>query len=182
VTKKDRKMRFHVHKVVSTLQVMVLAFLMLLTFSSSASSINSDKQKIKNVLIKFHQAAASANFETYFDLLSRDAIFLGTDASERWTKEAFKEYVRPAFSKGNGWLYTPKQQNIKVIKQGQVAFFDELLSSESYGVCRSSGILINTSKGWKISQYNLSIPIPNALAKELSQKIKSFQEAEFNDD
>jgi ketosteroid isomerase-like protein len=116
-------MYFHVHKAASTLQVIVLVFLMLFIFSSSASSINSDKQKIKNVLIKFHQAAASANFETYFDLLSRDAIFLGTDASERWTKEAFKEYVRPAFSKGNGWLYTPKQQNIKVIKQGQVAFF-----------------------------------------------------------
>jgi ketosteroid isomerase-like protein len=183
--KKDRKMRFHVHKVLSTLQVIVLAFLMLLTFSSSASSAsstNSDKQKIKNVLIKFHQAAASANFETYFDLLSRDAIFLGTDASERWTKEAFKEYVRPAFSKGNGWLYTPRQQNIGVIKKGQVAFFDELLSSESYGICRSSGILIKTSKGWKISQYNLSIPIPNELAKEFSQKIKSFQKADLNDD
>jgi ketosteroid isomerase-like protein len=168
-------MRFHVHKVLSTLQVIVLAFLMLLTFSSSASSTNSDKQKIKNVLIKFHQAAASANFETYFDLLSRDAIFLGTDASERWTKEAFKEYVRPAFSKGNGWLYTPRQQNIVVIKKGQVAFFDELLSSESYGICRSSGILINTSKGWKISQYNLSILYQMSWRKNLVKKSNLFK-------
>lgn len=174
-------MHFHFSKVASTLQVFLWALLMLFTVSSSASSNNNDKQKIKNVLIKFHQAAASANFETYFDLLSHDAVFLGTDASERWTKEAFKEYVRPAFSKGNGWLYTPRQQNVEVIKQGQVAFFDELLSSESYGLCRSSGILINTAKGWKISQYNLSIPIPNGLAKEFSQKIKSFQEADLND-
>ena len=179
-------MVFRVRKAPYSLLVIGLTLVAMLSFSNSANSlnsvnsVNSDKQQIKTVLNRFHQAAASANFEVYFDLLSHNAIFLGTDASERWTKDAFKDYVRPAFSKGNGWLYTPSQQNIEVIKHRQVAFFDELLSSESYGTCRSSGILIKTPLGWKISQYNLSIPIPNSLAKDVTNKIKSFQKVVLN--
>jgi len=91
----------------------------------------------------------------------------------------------PYFSKGRGWLYTPTERNITLIdstqvdstqiKSKQVAFFDELLFSKSYGVCRGSGVLINTSAGWKISQYNLSIPMPNGIAKALVKQIKDFE-------
>jgi ketosteroid isomerase-like protein len=146
---------------------------MLMSFISSAAN---DKQDIDKALNSFHQAAANAQAKPYFDLLSQDAIFLGTDASERWTKEEFKAFVVPYFSKGTGWLYTPKQRNISLVKKGQVAFFDELLFSESYGTCRGSGVLIKTGQGWKISQYNLSIPMPNGLAKALVEQIKSFEQ------
>ncbi|NQZ28585.1 MAG: nuclear transport factor 2 family protein [Colwellia sp.] len=135
-----------------------------------------DKQSITKVLNSFHQAAADAKAKPYFDLFSDDAIFLGTDASERWSKDEFKAFVVPYFSKGTGWLYTPTERNISLLKAGQVAFFDELLSSEIYGTCRGSGVLINTEQGWKISQYNLSIPMPNGLAKALVQQIKSFEQ------
>ena len=145
----------------------------LLSFNALAAT---NEQNIAKVLNSFHQAAANAEAKPYFDLLSEDAIFLGTDASERWSKEQFKEFVVPYFSKGTGWLYTPKQRNISVLKKGQVAFFDELLSSEIYGTCRGTGVLINTEQGWKISQYNLSIPMPNGLAKALVQQIKTFEQ------
>jgi hypothetical protein len=42
-----------------------------------------------------------------------------------------------------------------------------LLDSASYGECRGSGVLRQVGGDWKIAQYNLSIPIPNALAKLL---------------
>lgn len=145
----------------------------LLSFSCSAAS---DEQSIDKVLNSFHQAAADAQEKPYFDLLSQDAIFLGTDASERWSKEEFKAFVVPYFSKGKGWLYTPTERNISLVKQGQVAFFDELLFSESYGICRGSGVLIKTEQGWKISQYNLSIPMPNGLAKALVKQIQMFEQ------
>ncbi|KGJ87921.1 nuclear transport factor 2 family protein [Colwellia psychrerythraea] len=134
-----------------------------------------DEKNIAKVLNSFHQAAASAKAKPYFDLLSEDAIFLGTDASERWSKEQYKDFVVPYFSKGTGWLYIPTERNISIIQAGQVAFFDELLFSESYGSCRGSGILIKTAQGWKISQYNLSIPMPNGLAKALVTQIKSYE-------
>lgn len=145
----------------------------LLSFSCFAMS---DEQSIDKVLNSFHQAAADAQAKPYFNLLSQDAIFLGTDANERWSKEEFKAFVVPYFLKGKGWLYTPTERNISLVKQGQVAFFDELLFSESYGTCRGSGILIKTEQGWKISQYNLSIPMPNGLAKALVKQIKMFEQ------
>jgi len=150
--------------------------LSVVSFSSIADEkTKSEKSSIDNVLNNFHQTAADAEAEAYFDLLSEDAIFLGTDASERWTKEEFKAFVVPYFSKGQGWLYTPTQRNISLIERGQVAFFDELLASESYGTCRGSGILIKTQQGWKISQYNLSIPMPNGIAKALVKQIKALE-------
>jgi ketosteroid isomerase-like protein len=144
-------------------------------FSASALA-ESDEARIAATLNSFHQAAADAEATTYFNLLSDDAVFLGTDASERWTKAEFESFVVPYFSKGQGWLYTPTERHISLVKLGQVAFFDELLLSDSYGVCRGSGILIKTQQGWKISQYNLSIPMPNGLAKSLVGQIKSFEQ------
>jgi len=138
-------------------------------------STSTDKHSIEQVLNAFHQAAADAEAKPYFDLLSDDSIFLGTDATERWTKEEFKAFVVPYFSKGQGWLYTPVQRNISLLETEQVAFFDELLDSEGYGTCRGSGVLIKTKHGWKISQYNLSIPMPNGVAKALVKQIKVFE-------
>ena len=145
----------------------------LLSFFSFAAS---DEQNIDLVLNNFHQAAADAQAKPYFNLLSQDAIFLGTDATERWSKEEFKAFVVPYFSQGKGWLYTPVERNVTVLKQGQVAFFDEILFSKSYGTCRGSGLLVKTDQGWKISQYNLSIPMPNGLAKALVKQIKTFEQ------
>ena len=145
----------------------------MLSFLSFAAS---DEQNIDLVLNNFHQAAADAQAKPYFNLLSHDAIFLGTDATERWSKEEFKAFVVPYFSQGKGWLYTPVERNITVLKQGQVAFFDEILFSKSYGTCRGSGLLVKTDQGWKISQYNLSIPMPNGLAKALVKQIKTFEQ------
>lgn len=50
---------------------------------------------------------------------------------------------------------------------GATAWFDELLSNDAYGTCRGSGVLLLTGSGWRIAQYNLSIPIPNDLAAEI---------------
>lgn len=133
-----------------------------------------DKASIETALNEFHRAAANAKTKPYLDLLTADAIFLGTDASERWTKEQFKAFVVPYFSKGKGWLYTPTQRNISLVESKEVAFFDELLQNSSYGTCRGSGVLVKTPNGWKISQYNLSIPMPNGIAKALVKQIEAF--------
>jgi hypothetical protein len=143
--------------------------------SFADDNVELEKISIDKVLNSFHQAAADSKEKPYFDLLSEDAIFLGTDASERWTKEAFKAFVVPYFSKGEGWLYTPLKRNISFRESNKFAFFDELLSSKTYGTCRGSGVLIKTKHGWKISQYNLSIPMPNGIAKALVKQVKDFE-------
>jgi ketosteroid isomerase-like protein len=166
----------------TTMFCCVLLFLCT-SFSSLAEknaklNIGSDTQiqKIDKVLNKYHQTAAKGQLEAYFDLFTDDAVLMGTDGSERWNVEEFKAYVTPFFSKGIGWLYTPKERHINFVDTGKVAFFDELLFSESYGNCRGTGVLINTKDGWKIAQYSLSVPMPNDLAKSLIKQIKLFEQ------
>ena len=125
------------------------------------------------VLDRFHKAAAKAQFADYFDCLSDDAIYLGTDATERWTVAQFKAFVKPYFDKGRGWTYDKVERHILVSADGKHASFDELLDNASYGRCRGTGVLRLVDGHWKIEQYHLTIPVPNDLAKEVVKMIKA---------
>jgi hypothetical protein len=135
-----------------------------------------DEQLINELLDNFHQAAAEAKTEVYLSSLTEDAIFLGTDGNERWNKQQFTAYVLPYFNQDKGWLYVVKERNISLLKQNTVAFFDEILENSTYGYCRGSGVLVQTSKGWKISQYSLSVLVPNDVAKKITEQIKNYEQ------
>ena len=120
----------------------------------------------------FHAAASRADGEAYFDLLAEDAIFLGTDPGERWTREAFRGYAEPHFRQGRGWTYVPRDRHVHVSADGTLAWFDEALDNASYGVCRGTGVLRRDDGRWRIVQYSLSIPIPNDLAREVVDRIR----------
>ena len=111
-----------------------------------------------------HAAAAAADFDRYFGHFARASVFLGTDATERWTLEQFKAYARPAFRPGGGWTYHPRGRVVTFTPDGRTAFFDELLDNAGLGETRGSGVLVLEDGEWKVAQYNLSIPIPNELA------------------
>jgi len=132
---------------------------------------------IAAVLDAFHAAAARADEAAYFALLAEDAVFLGTDATERWPKAAFREYAHPHFAAGRGWRFDPGARRIALSADGRVAWFDELLASESYGECRGSGVLERLDGRWLIRQYHLTIPIPNALAGEIVARIREHAAA-----
>jgi hypothetical protein len=153
-----------------------LLMLSLFLFSLS-SSANGD---INKVLDTFHQAAADADQKLYFSLLDEQAVFLGTDGNERWTRKEFYDFVTPYFSKGRGWAYKSRQRNITLISTGingeQLAFFDELLDNSNYGECRGTGVVRLTSQGWKILQYNLSIPIPNGISSKVVGEIEKYRQ------
>jgi len=137
------------------------------------------KTSIILVLNAFHEAAAKAQFETYFSHFAPHAVFLGTDAAERWTVDEFKAYVAPHFAKGKGWTYIARERHISfpedTAKAPEFAWFDELLDSKSYGTARGTGLLVRQGNDWKIAQYSLSFPIPNELAKTMTETIKAFE-------
>ena len=114
-----------------------------------------------------HAAAAQADGEAYFALFTPDARFIGTDATERWTLTEFRAYAEPYFARGQGWTYTPVERSVTLapIQCMCIAWFDEVLDSESYGVTRGSGVLRKTRAGWKIEQYVLSFAVPNDKAR-----------------
>ena len=132
---------------------------------------------IDAVLDGFHTAASKADGETYFGYFHKDGVFLGTDKTERWSVEAFKAFAEPYFSKGKGWTYISQKRHISLSVDGQTAWFDEELHNEKYGNTRGSGVLIKQDNQWKITQYVLSFPIPNAVAKDAIELIKNHEES-----
>jgi ketosteroid isomerase-like protein len=132
-----------------------------------------EEDAIASVLDLLHEAASRAEGERYFALFADDAIFFGTDAEERWTVEEFRGYAEPFFEQGQGWTYRVEERHVFVGPGGHVAWFDEDLFNEKYGRCRGTGVLTKAADGWKISQYNLTIPIPNDLASAVVEMIRS---------
>jgi ketosteroid isomerase-like protein len=129
---------------------------------------------INEVLDQWHEAASKADYETYFRLMDENAIFIGTDATERWTKPEFEVYAKPHFDKGKAWSFTSLERTIYVDNHGKIAWFDELLDT-SFKICRGSGILNKTESVWKISHYVLSMTVPNELAKEVVNQKDSIE-------
>lgn len=128
--------------------------------------VDSEKSKIHVNLDLWHNAAAEANFDAYFNLMTSDGVFIGTDATENWQNNAFKNFSKPYFDKGKAWNFTPLQRNIYVSKDSEIAWFDELLDTQM-GICRGSGIMKVEDGQWKVSHYVLSITIPNDQVKQI---------------
>ena len=143
-----------------------------------AATSNGAEEAIGAVLDTFHSAASEADGELYFGLFTDDAVFIGTDVTERWSIGQFKAFAEPYFSKGQGWTYVPGERHVDILPGEGTAQFDELLSNESYGTCRGAGVLVLTPEGWRISQYCLTIPIPNELARDIVRLIKEFETAQ----
>jgi ketosteroid isomerase-like protein len=138
-------------------------------------NVDDPKAAISRSLDAFHKAAADADFDAYFARFAPDAVFLGTDATERWTLEEFKTYCKPHFDKGRGWSYTLVEgsRNITVAESKTVAWFDELLDNAKYGRCRGSGVLRKIGDDWRIAQYNLALMVPNDAAKDVVALIRA---------
>lgn len=118
------------------------------------------KEDVNLLLTNWHKAASEANFENYFEAMDSISVFIGTDASEIWSKKEFKAFSKPYFDKGKAWDFKILDRTIYTNRTGNFAWFDELLMTWM-GTCRGSGVLEKTDNKWKIKHYVLSIPIPN---------------------
>lgn len=152
----------------------LLGLALCLAAVTSARAQTPREAAVSAVLDSLHAHAAHARFDPYFALFTDDAVFLGTDATERWTVDQFKAYAKPLFDRGRGWTYTMTERHIAFTPDGHTAWFDELLDNAALGTCRGSGVLVHTAGGWKIAQYNLTIPIPNALARDVVARIRAL--------
>ncbi len=130
---------------------------------------------VAGVLDAWHAAAAAADEERYFSYFAPDAVFLGTDPGERWTRDEFRAWAHPHFAKGKAWSFRATSRRITLAPDHTVAWFDESLDTPNLGPCRGSGVLVATKDGWRIAQYNLSIPIPNALTDEFKKRIEEYE-------
>jgi hypothetical protein len=139
---------------------------------------------VEQTLDAFHKAASEADGKTYFGLFvsSNAAYFIGTDATERWSVEEFRKYAAPHFARGQGWTYRPRNRHVYHSTDGSVAWFNEMLDNDRFGTARGSGVLVveednneeqtEKRRKWKVAQYHLTVPIPNALMDKVVEMIR----------
>jgi hypothetical protein len=121
----------------------------------------------------WHLAASRADFGGFFDAMGDSSIYIGTDATERWTKPEFISYSKPYFDRGKAWTFHPYDRDIHLSDDGQYVWFSELLTTRM-GICRGSGIIRATPSGWKIEQYHLSVTVPNDLMQDFIKLVDDF--------
>lgn len=151
----------------------LVAFMLLTTAGlTSALCAADDETAVGRVLDALHERAARADFDGYFDLYHPGAVFLGTDPTEHWTLAELRAYARPHFEQGRGWIYRPTERVIHTA--GDAAWFEERLQHETYGETRGTGVLLKTDDVWRVAQYNLTLPIPNALFRDISATVADY--------
>lgn len=156
------------------LWLLLISFVLLLSACEQPQrNLNPSEEEVHAVLDDWHKAAADADFERYFNHFHSDSsIFMGTDATERWTVPEFKAYAKPHFDKGDAWNFSPVERHLYFSDNGMTAWFDESLDTPNLGPARGTGVLIKEDTTWKIAHYNLSITIPNAIADTVVKQVE----------
>ncbi len=142
--------------------------------SNNPAGNEDDKKQIAAMLDSFNLEAARADYTGYFNNYTSDAIFIGTDATERWNKEQFMVWAKPYFDRGKAWNFKSIDRHIYIDENKNTAWFDELLNTQMK-ICRGSGVVVKKGNEWKIQQYVLSMTMPNNQINE-ALKLKTFME------
>ncbi len=146
-----------------------------LDLNEKATSDNSDK--IHQLLDSLNATAARADYNKYFSYFTTTATYNGTDATENWDKNSFMDWAKPYFDAKTTWNFKSIKRNIYFGENDNIAWFDELLSTQMK-ICRGSGVVVKQHNEWKIQQYVLSMTIPNSKLDEIV-KIKTAEEDEI---
>lgn len=132
---------------------------------------------VHRALDDFNDAAAKADEDRYFGLFAPEGVFLGTDPTERWTLDEFKKFAMPYFKqRDSAWIYVPQQRWVNVSPSGEAAWFHERVGNASYGDCRGSGTLRKIDGRWRITLYDLTIPVPNDIAPGVVRQIREWKD------
>ena len=154
----------------------VFILVTLVSCKSNQVQSSSSQNNVNAAVTAWHKAASEANYDNYFNLMTDDAIFIGTDANENWNKKAFQIYAKPHFDKGKAWNFKTLERHVYFDKTMQMAWFDELLDTQMK-ICRGSGILVKENKQWKIKHYVLSMTVPNENSAEVIKIKMAIEDA-----
>lgn len=136
-----------------------------------------ERGRVSAMVDAWHAAAASGDFGAYFGRMTRDAVFLGTDAGERWTRAEFEAFARPYFNGVEAWTYRPRDRHLMFSADGRTGWFDELLDHDRYGELRGTGVVRRDERGaWRIAHYSLTFTVPNEVAGRVVEVIGGGRE------
>ncbi len=127
--------------------------------------------ELGTLIDNWHVAAAQADEEVFFGSMTSDGIYLGTDASERWERDVFRDWAKSAFERESAWDFKPHSRQVYFSANGQIGWWEELLDTWM-GPCRGSGVAVKTPQGWRIKHYNLSFTVPNEKVDAVKELLK----------
>jgi hypothetical protein len=163
-------------KVDAMMKSLLLACCLLLTSAVHAAQPDPALVKQVNAFVDgWHDDAAHARM-VYFDKMAADGVYIGTDRSELWQRDAFRAWGRKYFEgKKAAWTFHATRRNVHVSDDGKLVWFDELLDTENMGHCMASGVLRKTAGGFEILHYQLSVAVPNEIAGQVTGLIKAAE-------
>lgn len=136
---------------------LVLIIILALPLSLKAQT---PTQSINNLMDDWHNAAATADEEVFFGSMTEQGIYLGTDKTEKWTRDEMAEWANEYFQKESAWSFTAIERDVYFSEDGKTAWLNEKLDTWM-GVCKGTAILVMKPEGWKIALYDLSVTIDN---------------------
>src|SRR5215207_9474263 len=107
-------------KTYCTMKTLSAIFCFLMATAAQAQTAYTD---INTLIDNWHIAAAKADASTFFQTMGDHCIYIGTDASERWTKTEFITFAKPYFDKGKAWDFKPYDRDLHVTNNGKIAWF-----------------------------------------------------------
>lgn len=165
-------------KALAALAATLAAFLFLTASIAQAAPADPALARQVNAFVDgWHDDAAHARMD-YFDKIAPDGVYIGTDRGELWQRDAFRAWGRKYFEgKRAAWVFHPTRRKVYASDDGKTIWFDELLDTENMGHCMASGVIRKTPTGFEIVHYQLSIAVPNAIAKQVTSLVKDAERA-----
>lgn len=158
--------------------ILIACCALLLSLGALAQTVDADaalKQRVNAFVDEWHDDAAHARL-AYFDKIASDGVYIGTDKTELWHRDQFKQWAMRFFERKSAWAFKATQRNVYLSPDRQFIWFDELLDTQM-GVCQASGVIRKSARGFEIEHYQLSIAVPNGVASKVSAAIKEFDAA-----
>lgn len=150
---------------------LILLAIIFLPFGITAQT---PTETINQFMDNWHKAAATADEELFFGSMTEDGVYLGTDKTEKWTRDEMAEWANEYFQRESAWSFTATERDIYFSEDGKTAWLNEKLDTWM-GVCKGTAVLVLKKDGWKIALYDLSVTIDN-------DNIDNFLELSNNDD
>src|SRR5450830_496493 len=120
-----------------------LLFALLFAFAATAHAASADPATTKQVnafVDAWHDDAANARM-AYFDKIAPDGVYIGTDRTELWRRDAFKTWARKYFERKSAWSFKATRRNVYASGDKSLIWFDELLDTPNMGPCMASGVI-----------------------------------------
>ncbi|SMG38436.1 SnoaL-like domain-containing protein [Marivirga sericea] len=133
----------------------------------------SPTKTINQFMDNWHKAAATADEEKFFGSMTENGVYLGTDKTEKWTRDEMAKWADEHFQKESAWSFKAISRDVYFSEDGKTAWLNEKLDTWM-GVCKGTAILVLKDNSWKIALYDLSVTIDN-------EKIDAFLELTDND-